>query len=284
MPPASFVAPSAPRRRRGLCYAFKSFLRRGKRACVCPAGPSAPSAFAPQPPSAFPPPEPSASVPQTPVPRPAAPTAATRPTPERPAARERNVVETATKSVSFLNIYSRDMLPRLCEDRSGFQRDPHWRGADKELINVMMPVNLLDCWLILFNARELKDVTFWRILADDSWRTFPKVEVRKLESLVVRTNDAWLSNLLDSLKIRSLQCLDIYYSAGRGGVFVHDQTAYLSLFRRAERLAIRGKVHISPNNVGYSTRCSTFQGRLHECIRQRAPNSRWTCDIGDPRD
>ena len=99
------------------------------------------------------------------------------------------------------------MLPALPE--KGIARDPKWKGMRAEHINVLMPVNLLDCWLILYNAQRVKEVHFWHVLGDDSGRKFPEIKVRQLETLSVHNNEAWLTNLLRSLRIGALTHLAV---------------------------------------------------------------------------
>ncbi|KAL1741416.1 hypothetical protein HDZ31DRAFT_45496 [Schizophyllum fasciatum] len=178
---------------------------------------------------------------------------------------------------NVFNIYSRDMLPAV----SNTTRDPHWKGADAEKINVMMPVCLLDCWLILFNASQLKEIHFWRIIAGDSARTFPIIDIRQVESLLVHSTDAWLTNLLNSLLIEQLTTLEVYYSNSCGSHFTFDKPAYHNFFSNAISLNPYGVVLISPNHPVYAERASELEGSLRRHVGALALD--WTFCIRDLR-
>ncbi|KAI4520200.1 hypothetical protein K525DRAFT_204286 [Schizophyllum commune Loenen D] len=216
----------------------------------------------------------------------AIPAAAAQPADPQPAssnspAIDRRAEETVERPSSAFNIYTRDMLPRIYGAERDCQRDPHWQGADKEKINVLMPVGLLDCWSILFNARYLKEIHFWHITGDDSWREFPQIEVPKLQTLQVYFNEAWLTNLLQSLLLRRFQHFGAYYSRGCAERFAYDKPAYQSFVSKASQRVKKGRIHISPNHPAYGDRVSSLQPALEAvCQGQRA---RWDVKITDVR-
>ncbi|KAL1688077.1 hypothetical protein GGG16DRAFT_60711, partial [Schizophyllum commune] len=182
---------------------------------------------------------------------------------------------------SVFNIYTRDMLPSL--PARGIARDPKWKGASAEKINVLMPVDLLSCWLILYNAQRLKEVHFWHVRGNDSGRKFPKLEVRFLESFHVHNNEAWLANLLDSLRTANLKHLEVYYAIGCGPRFMHDRGAYIRLFVNAIRIIHSGIVCISPNHPVYALRSSRLEGHLGTRVGALLLNAAWTFQVRDTR-
>ncbi|KAL1663722.1 hypothetical protein GGF50DRAFT_56387 [Schizophyllum commune] len=262
--PPTQNAHSQPSRSRRLSNAVKSLFQKGD--CSRAPAPAAPPQVV------------YVAIPAAAATQPAAP----RPTPsDRPVAADRRAEETVERPSSAFNIYTRDMLPRLYGAGRDCERDPHWQGTDKEKINVLMPVGLLDCWSILFNAQNLKEIHFWHITGNDSWRVFPAIRVRELESLYVHANDAWLTNLLNSLRVPRLRHLEVCYSAGGGGRFSYDKQAYVTLVGNARRRVDRGHVCISPNHPVYSDRHSSLKATLEAAVRQDAP--RWKFHIRDER-
>ncbi|KAL1729753.1 hypothetical protein EV714DRAFT_212503 [Schizophyllum commune] len=198
-----------------------------------------------------------------------------------PVAADRRAEETVERPSCAFNIYTRDMLPSIHGAGRDFQRDPHWQGADKENINVLMPVGLLDCWSILFNARNLKEIHFWHTTGDDSWREFPQIKVPKLQTLQVHFNEAWLTNLLQSLLLRRFQHFGAYYSRGCAERFAYDKPAYQTFVSKASQRVKKGRIHISPNHPAYGDRISSLQPALEAvCQGQRA---RWDVKITDVR-
>ncbi|KAI5896996.1 uncharacterized protein SCHCODRAFT_02570336 [Schizophyllum commune H4-8] len=168
-PPPTQNADSRPSRGRRLSNAFKSLFHKGD--CSRASAPAAPPqvVYVPIPAAAA---------------QPAAPQTAPQPAPlNRPAAIDHRAEGTTARSSPAFNIYTCDMLPQIYGAGRDFQRDPHWKGADKKKINVLMPVDLLDCWSIFFNAPNLREIHFWHITGDDSYRVFPQVDVPKLKSL-----------------------------------------------------------------------------------------------------
>ncbi|KAI5896990.1 uncharacterized protein SCHCODRAFT_02745866 [Schizophyllum commune H4-8] len=266
--PPTQKADPRPCRSRRLSNALKSFFHKGD-------GSRAAASAAPQ----------VAYVPVPPAP-PAQP-AAHHDAAYRPAASDhtvgatRRAKETTTRPSSAFNIYTRDMLPQIYGVGRNFERDPHWQGAGKEKINVLMPVGLLDCWSIFFNARNLKEIHFWHIKGDDSWREFPTIRVRGLKSLYIHLNEAWLTNLLDAVRVRHLRHLEVYYSSGGGGRFSYDKQAYVRLVGAIRHGAAAGFVGISPNHPVYGARSSSLEATLEAAVEQDAP--RWTFHICDER-
>ncbi|KAI5896994.1 uncharacterized protein SCHCODRAFT_02570330 [Schizophyllum commune H4-8] len=266
-PPPTQNADPRPSRGRRLSNAFKSLFHKGD--CSRASAPA-------------PPPQ----VVYVPIPaagsKPAAPKMAPQPAPlNRPAAIAHPAEGTTAKSSPVFNIYTRDMLPQIYGTGRDFQRDPHWKGADKENINVLMPVGLLDCWSILFNARNLKEIHFWHITGDDGWREFPSIRVRKLKSFHIHLNEGWLTNLLNSLRIRDLRHMEVYYSSGGGGRFVFDKDAYSHIVEVACQHAGEGSLRISPNHPAYFDRHSSLKASLEAAVAQR--ESTWSFDIRDRR-
>ncbi|KAL1705193.1 hypothetical protein EV121DRAFT_269960 [Schizophyllum commune] len=226
--------------------------------------------------SPAPPPPPRAPSPQPVAPQ-APPSAARKAVPsEKPP-----TASADGHSTSTFNIYTCDMLPAL--PARGIARDPKWKGANAEKINVLMPVDLLSCWLILYNAQHLKEVHFWHVLGNDSGRKFPKIMIRQLEALHVHHNDAWLTNLLRSLRIGALTRLTVYYGTSGGAKFTYDLEAYLYLFRKAQGLRRAGIVNISPNHPFYWEResmlAAALRGYVASCIR----NPCWVFNVIDMR-
>ncbi|KAL1673986.1 hypothetical protein EV122DRAFT_221607 [Schizophyllum commune] len=201
--------------------------------------------------------------------------------PAAPVAADCRAEETVERPSSAFNIYTRDMLPRIYGDRRDCQRDPHWQGADKKKINVLMPIGLLDCWSIFFNAPNLKEIHFWHITGDDSYRRFPQVDVLRLKSLHVHFNEAWLTNLLDSLRIERLRHFEAYYSRGCAERFAHDKHAYLNFFDKACQRVRVGSARISPNHPVYGVRVSSLEPAL-EAVAQRW-EANWNFSITDAR-
>ncbi|KAI4524644.1 hypothetical protein K525DRAFT_193477 [Schizophyllum commune Loenen D] len=185
----------------------------------------------------------------------------------------------ANQSKSAFNIYTRDMLPTLPE--KGIARDPKWKSVGAEHINVLMPVNLLDCWLIFYNAQRVREVHFWHVLGDDSGRKFPEIKVQQLETLSIHHNEAWLTNLLRSLRIGALTHLAVYYAASCGEKFSYDQEAYLGLFRRAEGLKSGGLVCISPNHPHYWKRGSKLARALYDYFDAYVEGHHWVFRVTD---
>ncbi|KAI5900558.1 uncharacterized protein SCHCODRAFT_02563352 [Schizophyllum commune H4-8] len=185
----------------------------------------------------------------------------------------------AKQSKAAFNIYTRDMLPVLPE--KGIARDPKWQGARSEHINVLMPVNLLDCWLIFYNAHSLREVHFWHVLGDDSGRKFPEIKVQQLETLSIHHNEAWLTNLLRSLRIGALTHLAVYYATSCGEKFSYDQEAYLDLFRKAEGLKSSGLVCISPNHPYYWKRGSKLARALSRYFDACVEDHHWVFRVSD---
>ncbi|KAL1705216.1 hypothetical protein EV121DRAFT_204056 [Schizophyllum commune] len=262
--PSTQNADSRPSRSRRLSNAVKSLFQKGDWS-------RAPAPAAPP------------QVVYVPIPAAAAAQpAAPQPTPSNHSvAADRRAEETVERPSSAFNIYTRDMLPRIYGDRRDCQRDPHWKGADKENINVLMPVGLLDCWSILFNARNLKEIHFWHITGDDGWREFPSIRVRKLKSFHIHLNEGWLTNLLNSLRIRDLRHMEVYYSSGGGGRFVFDKDAYSRIVEVACQHAGEGSLCISPNHPAYFDRHSSLKASLEAAVAQR--ESTWSFDIRDRR-
>lgn len=220
--------------------------------------------------------------PRAPSPRPVAPpappTTARKTAPgEKPPAVNANG---QTKSAAF-NIYTRDMLPSL--PARGIARDPEWKGASVEKINVLMPIDLVDCWLILYNAQRLKEVHFWHVLGDDSGRKFPKIKIRQLESLYIHYNEAWLTNLLCSIRIGALTRLEVYYASSRPERFAYDEDAYLYLFEKARNLSQNGVVCISPNHPIYGRRASKLEEALYGYVYAHVKNPGWVFHVSDMR-
>ncbi|KAL1722907.1 hypothetical protein EV715DRAFT_192263, partial [Schizophyllum commune] len=223
-----------------------------------------------------PPLRPRAPSPQ-PVAPPAPPTNASKAVPgEKPP-----VANAEGHSKSVFNVYTRDMLP--CLPAKGIARDPQWKGASAEKVNVLMPVDLVDCWLILYNAQHLKEVHFWHVRGNDSGRKFPMLEVRSLELFCVYSNEAWLTNLLDSLQTKHLRRLEVYYAASCAPRFVHDEEAYIRFFARALRLERYGTVCISPNHPYYALKRSRLESDLHTYIRRSCSDAEWTILVRDTR-
>ncbi|KAI5822437.1 hypothetical protein K523DRAFT_377261 [Schizophyllum commune Tattone D] len=185
-------------------------------------------------------------------------------------------------STSTFNIYTCDMLPAL--PARGIARDPQWKGASAEKINVLMPVDLLSCWLILYNAQRLKEVHFWHVTGNDSGRKFPKIIVRQLESLHIHYNEAWLTNLLRSLRVGALTHLEVYYASARPERFTYDQEAYVYLFRKARyHLKQAGLVCISPNHPVYAKRASELASVLSELLPTLVKDANWAFHVTDVR-
>ncbi|KAL1684824.1 hypothetical protein GGG16DRAFT_67555 [Schizophyllum commune] len=262
--PSTQVTNSLPSRSRRLSNAFKSLFQKGD--CSRAPAPAAPPQVVYVP------------IPAAATAQPAAPLSIPS---YHAVAADRRAEETVERPCSAFNIYTRDMLPRIYGDRRDCQRDPHWQGADKKKINVLMPIGLLDCWSIFFNAPNLEEIHFWHITGNDSWRVFPAIRVRGLESLYVHANDAWLTNLLNSLRVPRLRHLEICYSAGGGGRFSYDKQAYVTLVGNARRRVGEGHVCISPNHPVYSDRHSSLKATLEAAVRQDAP--RWKFHIRDER-
>ncbi|KAL1728547.1 hypothetical protein EV714DRAFT_214864, partial [Schizophyllum commune] len=191
------------------------------------------------------------------------------------------VADAKGQSKSVFNIYTRDMLPSL--PARGIARDPKWKGASAEKINVLMPVDLLSCWLILYNAQRLKEVHFWHVRGNDSGRKFPTLSVRSLESFYVHNNEAWLTNLLDSLRTEHLKHLEVYYAPLCASRFMHDLEAYIFLFDNALHIQRKGIVCISPNHPIYGSRSSRLEGALCEYVRNNVLNASWTISVRDIR-
>ncbi|KAL1720019.1 hypothetical protein EV715DRAFT_272178 [Schizophyllum commune] len=203
-----------------------------------------------------------------------------------PAARARSFLggkscatSAVNQSKSAFNIYTRDMLPALPE--KGIARDPKWKGARSEHINVLMPVNLLDCWLIFYNAQRVREVHFWHVLGDDSGRKFPEIEAQQLETLSIHHNEAWLTNLLRSLRVGALTHLAVYYATSCGEKFSYDQEAYLDLFRKAEGLKSAGLVCISPNHPHYWKQRSKLASALYEYFDAHVECHHWVFRVTD---
>ncbi|KAL1760481.1 hypothetical protein FB107DRAFT_270188 [Schizophyllum commune] len=223
-----------------------------------------------------PPPTPRAPSPQPVAPQ-APPSAAREAVPsEKPLS-----ASTDGQFKSVFNIYTRNMLP--CLPARGIARDPQWKGASAERINVLMPVDLLSCWLILYNAQHLKEVHFWHVLGNDSGRKFPKIMIRQLEALHIHHNDAWLTNLLRSLRIGALTRLTVYYGTSGGAKFTYDLEAYLYLFRKAKGLRPAGIVSISPNHPFYWERESKLAAALHEYVDSCFEDHCWVFNVTDMR-
>ncbi|KAL1705191.1 hypothetical protein EV121DRAFT_290624 [Schizophyllum commune] len=185
-------------------------------------------------------------------------------------------------STSTFNIYTCDMLPAL--PARGIARDPQWKGASAEKINVLMPVDLLSCWLILYNAQRLKEVHFLHVRGTDSGRRFPKIIVRQLESLQIHYNEAWLTNLLRSLRVGALTHLEVYYASARPERFTYDQEAYVYLFRKARcHLKQAGLVCISPNHPVYAKRASKLASVLSELLPTLVKDANWAFHVTDVR-
>ncbi|KAL1666972.1 hypothetical protein GGF50DRAFT_112644 [Schizophyllum commune] len=184
-------------------------------------------------------------------------------------------------SKSVFNIYTRDMLP--CLPAKGIARDPKWKGTSAEKINVLTPVDLVDCWLILYNAQRLKEVHFWHVRGNDSGRKFPMLEVRSLESFCVYSNEAWLTNLLDSLRTVHLTRLEVYYAASCAPRFVHDKNAFVRFFASASHLEVYGTICISPNHPFYGLKSSRLEGELHECLSEFRTGANWKILVRDTR-
>ncbi|KAL1673968.1 hypothetical protein EV122DRAFT_221590, partial [Schizophyllum commune] len=191
------------------------------------------------------------------------------------------VADAKGQSKSVFNVYTRDMLP--CLPAKGIARDPQWKGASAEKINVLMPIDLADCWLILYNAQRLKEVHFWHVRGNDSGRKFPMLEVRSLESFCVYSNEAWLTNLLDSLRTEHLTRLEVYYAASCAPRFVHDENAFVRFFASASHLEINGTICISPNHPFYGLTSSRLEGELHECLGEFRPGANWKIPVRDTR-
>ncbi|TRM66501.1 hypothetical protein BD626DRAFT_397067, partial [Schizophyllum amplum] len=184
----------------------------------------------------------------------------------------------ATKVTTTLNIYTRDMLPN---SHTGSERAPlpdtQWAGYDKEKINVMMPVNLYECFVVLLSAPRLRKIKFWRVLADVNSRNWHIIDVHQLQSLIIRDTETPIANLLDMLKIENLRNLKVYYSADCGRKFAADKPAYNYLFETAENVIDRGKVVIRPNHPAYSERMSSLQVQLSASL----DNHDWTVIVTD---
>ncbi|KAI5823450.1 hypothetical protein K523DRAFT_255174, partial [Schizophyllum commune Tattone D] len=223
-----------------------------------------------------------APVPPRPLAQPAAPQVATpRAHTNRHVASGRRPKETTGRSSPVFNIYTRDTLPQIYGTGRDCHHDPHWQGADKEKINVLMPVGLLDCWSILFNARNLKEIHFWHITGDDSWRKFPAIDVHRLQTIKVHFNEAWLTNLLKSLHLRDFHHFEACYSRGCAERFAYDKPAYRTFVKRACKTAKTGYIHISPNHPVYGDRVSSLQRTLKKvCQKQQAD---WDVLITDIR-
>ncbi|KAL1666974.1 hypothetical protein GGF50DRAFT_49509, partial [Schizophyllum commune] len=226
--------------------------------------------------SSDPPPPPRAPSPQPVAPQ-APPSAARKAVPsEKPP-----TASADGHSTSTFNIYTCDMLPAL--PARGIARDPQWKGASAEKINVLMPVDLLSCWLILYNAQHLKEVHFWHVLGNDSGRKFPTLGVRSLESFYVHNNEAWLTNLLNSLRTEHLKHFEVYYAPLCAPRFMHDVEAYIYLFDNALQIQRKGIVCISPNHPIYGSRSSRLEGALCEYVRNNVLNASWTISVRDIR-
>ncbi|TRM60587.1 hypothetical protein BD626DRAFT_407399, partial [Schizophyllum amplum] len=177
-----------------------------------------------------------------------------------------------------LNIYTRDMLPN---SHTGSERAPlpdtQWAGFGKEKINVMMPVDLYECFVILLSAPRLRKIKFWRVLPDDNSRNWHMIDVHQLQSLTIRDTETPIVNLLDMLMIEKLQHLKVYYSAGCGRKFAADKPAFINLFRTTEVIRDGGKVVIRPNHPAYSARMSSLQADLSARLHGR----NWTVIVTD---
>ncbi|KAI5896969.1 uncharacterized protein SCHCODRAFT_01151409 [Schizophyllum commune H4-8] len=219
--------------------------------------------------------------PRAPSPRPVAPAAPPTNAREAVTGGKPPAANAEGQSKAAFNIYTLDMLP--CLPARGIARDPKWKGASAEKINVLMPVDLLSCWLILYNAQRLKEVHFWHVRGNDSGRKFPKLEVRFLESFHVHNNEAWLANLLDSLRTANLKHLEVYYAIGCGPRFMHDRGAYIRLFVNAIRIIHSGIVCISPNHPVYALRSSRLEGHLGTRVGALLRNAAWTFQVRDTR-
>ncbi|KAL1709602.1 hypothetical protein EV121DRAFT_194288 [Schizophyllum commune] len=216
---------------------------------------------------------------QTPSPRPAAPAVPPAHSKKSFSGGKSCATSAVNQSKSAFNIYTRDMLPALPE--KGIARDPKWKGVGAEHINVLMPVNLLDCWLIFYNAQRVKKVHFWHVLGDDSGRKFPEIKVQQLETLSIHHNEAWLTNLLRSLRIGALTYLAVYYATSCGEKFSYDQEAYLDLFRKAEGLKSAGLVSISPNHPYYWKQRSKLASALYEYFDAHVEGHHWVFRVTD---
>ncbi|KAL1663726.1 hypothetical protein GGF50DRAFT_56397 [Schizophyllum commune] len=221
-------------------------------------------------------------VPPRPLAQPAAPRVALqRATEDHSVTPDRRAKGTTARPSSAVNIYTRDMLPRIYGAGRGCQHDPHWQGADKEKINVLMPVGLLDCWFIFFNARNLQEIHFWHIMGDDSWREFPQIDVHRLQTIKVHFNEAWLTNLLKSLHLRDFHHFEACYSRGCAERFAYDKPAYRTFVKRACKTAKTGYIHISPNHPVYGDRVSSLQRTLKKVSRKQQAD--WDILITDIR-
>ncbi|KAI5833293.1 hypothetical protein K523DRAFT_400770 [Schizophyllum commune Tattone D] len=150
----------------------------------------------------------------------------------------------------FLNIYSRNMLPISSSAAPQAPTpDTQWAGHDKEVINVMIPVYLYDCFVILLSAPRLRRIQFWRILAaGSSSHNWHDIQVPMLESLIIRDTETQIKDLLTHLYFENLNHLEVYYSPARRRKFQDDQTAYYNLFSSRRHLAEEGDVLILPND------------------------------------
>ncbi|KAL1729757.1 hypothetical protein EV714DRAFT_212539 [Schizophyllum commune] len=221
-------------------------------------------------------------VPPRPLAQPAAPRVALqRATEGHSVTPDRRAKGTTARPSSAFNIYTRDMLPRIYGAGRGCQHDPHWQGADKEKINVLMPVGLLDCWFIFFNARNLQEIHFWHITGDDSWRKFPAIDVHRLQTIKVHFNEAWLTNLLNSLHLRDFHHFEACYSRGCAERFAYDKPAYQHTQRKGKQESAAGLLHCIPNHPVYGDRVSSLQRTLKKVSRKQQAD--WDILITDIR-
>ncbi|KAL1705221.1 hypothetical protein EV121DRAFT_279788 [Schizophyllum commune] len=200
------------------------------------------------------------SSPNPPPPRP-------RASPALPATRDQSLV---------LNIYSDNMLPQSSPAGSAPLPDTQWAGYDKEVINVMMPLDLYRCFLIFLSAPRLQRIQFWRINANNNPAKLPKVQVRALKSLVIRDTETRIKSLLDCLRTRDLEILEVYYSSGCGPEFLADHNAYHRLLISRGAIAEKGRIQIIPNDPKYSCRSSRLEQRLKDGLGTEAWDVRVT--------
>ncbi|KAI5897000.1 uncharacterized protein SCHCODRAFT_02570346 [Schizophyllum commune H4-8] len=180
---------------------------------------------------------------------------------------------------STLNIYSDDMLPQSSPAGSAPLPDTQWAGYDKEVINVMMPVDLHGCFLILLSAPHLRKIQFWRINGNRNSGKWPELEVRELESLIIRDTEMQIKKLLDCLRIRDLQELEVYYASQCGHNFISDRASYRKLFDSRRHLPLEGRIRIVPNDPKYSGRSSSLERRLKESLRGKEWDIRVTDNL-----